>query len=268
MNDYPIGIFDSGIGGLTVAHAIRKVLPNEDIIYFGDTEHLPYGEKSKEAIKSYCRKIITFLIEKKCKAIIIACNSASSFADQDVIKLANQTPIFNVIDPVISEICSQIDNSKIGVIGTKATITSKIYERKIKEINSNKVIQSLATPLLAPLIEEGFINESISSVVISKYLSNQTLDDIKHLVLACTHYPLIYKEIKQYYKGKINIIDSSKIVANFVVKELKKHNLISNKRTAKYQFYVSNYTESFEKSANFFFKEKIKLEEVNLFSNQ
>ena len=113
MQDYPIGIFDSGIGGLTVAHAIRRVLPNEDIIYFGDTEHLPYGEKSKEAIKSYCRKIITFLIKKKCKAIIIACNSASSFADHDVIKLANQIPIFNVIDPVISEISSQIDNSKI-----------------------------------------------------------------------------------------------------------------------------------------------------------
>ena len=265
MKNSPIGIFDSGIGGLTVAHAITKALPNENIIYFGDTKHLPYGEKSKEAIQSFSRKIIKFLIEKKCKIIVVACNSASSVADESVYRVSASTPIYNVIDPVVKEVIKICSDYNIGVIGTKATIGSGIYESKIKSECSTSNVISLATPLLAPMIEEGFINEKISNTVIANYLANPVLKNIDHLILACTHYPLIHKEIDEYYKGGVNVIDSANIVAIHIANELKKENLLNYSTKTEHHFYVSNYTKSFEKCAQFFFQGNIKLEEVNLF---
>lgn len=265
MNNYPIGIFDSGIGGLTIANAIKKVLPNESIIYFGDTEHLPYGEKSKESIQNFSKKIIKFLIQKKCKLIVIACNSASSFADSTVTKIAGDTIVFNVIDPIIEKVIKNNSYHNIGVIGTKATIDSNIYAKKINQKYSNINVTSLATPLLAPMIEEGFINEEISQTIISNYLANKKLENIKLLILACTHYPLIQKEIKKYYEHNITVLDSASIVANYIAKKLNKYSLLNKTQKSKYHFYVSNFTHSFEKSAKFFFKENIKLEEVKLF---
>ena len=249
MNNSPIGIFDSGIGGLTIAHAIKEKLPNENIIYFGDTEHLPYGEKSKTAIQNFSKKIAEFLLEKKCKVIIIACNSASSVAFQCVKDLAKETPVFNVINPVVQEVLRRFSELKIGVIGTKATIQSNIYEAEIKALCSSARVSSLATPLLAPMIEEGFINENISHTVIANYLSNKKLADIDHLILACTHYPLIHQEIKDYYKGKVTVIDSANIVAEHIAKQLETNNLLNNHAKTKHHFYVSNYTKSFEESA-------------------
>ena len=232
MKNNPIGIFDSGIGGLTVANAIKKVLPNEDIIYFGDTEHLPYGEKSRESIYRFSKNIIKFLVNKDCKAIVIACNSASSVMDKYLLKYANKKIVFNVIDPV-AELAVKLANGlfpertlEIGVIGTKATIGSGIYTKKMEEFcfgfdysytdsgREKTVIQrydkpgikSLATPLLAPMIEEGFINDEISKKVIQNYLSDPILKNIDMLILACTHYPLIYNkinEVKQSSKLKI-----------------------------------------------------------------
>lgn len=265
MKNYPIGIFDSGIGGLTVANAIKKVLPNENIIYFGDTEHLPYGEKSAAAIQNYSAKIIKFLITKKCKMIIVACNSASSVAWENIKRVSNKTPILNVIDPIIKKIETNYSKCNIGVIGTKATIESKIYEIKIKNISPNINVRSLSTPLLAPMIEEGFINEKISNTVITNYLSEKTLKDISHLILACTHYPLIQNEIIKHYKSSVKVIDSPYIIAEYVFKKLEKNKLLNDQKKTEHYFYVSNYTKSFEKSAKFFFKETIKLEEVNLF---
>ena len=264
MKKSPIGIFDSGIGGLTIAHALKEKLPNENIIYFGDTEHLPYGEKSKTAIQNFSKKITQFLLDKNCKTIIIACNSASSVAYQSVKEIAGNTPVFNVIQPVIDEVVKQCSEYKIGVIGTKATIQSNSYEKKIKALCSSAKVLSLATPLLAPMIEEGFINEDISHTIIANYLSNKQLANIDHLILACTHYPLIHQEIKDYYKGSVKVIDSANIVVEHIANKLKKDNLLSNNIKAEHHFYVSNYTESFEKSAQFFFKEDLKLKEVKI----
>lgn len=265
MKKSPIGIFDSGIGGLTIANAIKKVLPNESIIYFGDTQHLPYGEKSKKAIENFSKKITRFLLQKKCKAIIIACNSASSVAYESVREMAGETPVFNVIHPVIAEVGRQCLEYNIGVIGTKATIQSNIYNKEIKAICSSAKVSSLATPLLAPMIEEGFINEGISQTIITKYLSNKQLANIDHLILACTHYPLIYEEIQNYYKDKVTVIDSAKIVSKYIAKQLEKDNLLNNNTETKHHFYVSNYTRAFEQSAKFFFAENIRLEEADLF---
>ena len=265
MQNNPIGIFDSGIGGLTVAHAIKEKLPNENIIYFGDTEHLPYGEKSTEAIQNFSKKIVSFLIKKKCKAIVIACNSASSVAFDVIEKEAKHTTVFNVIDPVVNEVVRICSDYNIGVIGTKATIQSKVYEQKIKALCSSSKVSSLATPLLAPMIEEGFINEEISHTVIANYLAHQQLNNIDHLILACTHYPLIHQEINDFYKGSVNVIDSANIVANHIAQTLKKGKLLKESSDTEHHFYVSNYTKSFEESAKFFFKEDLKLEEVSLF---
>ena len=266
MSNAPIGIFDSGIGGLTIANAIKKVLPNENIIYFGDTEHLPYGEKSQEAIQNFSKKIIKFLIKEHCKIIVIACNSASSAIDKSMDKSIKTPLIFNVIDPIIEEVVKKSNHSKIGVIGTKATIDSNIYAMKIKKKSSTITVNSLATPLLAPMIEEGFINGGISQTIIANYLSNNKLADIDLLILACTHYPLIQEEIKKYYNQNINVLDSANIVAKHIAIQLQKNKLLKQSNKTQHHFYVSNYTQSFEKSAKFFFKETIKLEEKKWFS--
>ena len=266
MQNNPIGIFDSGIGGLTIAHALKEKLPNENIVYFGDTEHLPYGEKSEIAIQNFSKRIAQFLIEKKCKTIVIACNSASSVAYKSIVKIAKNIPVFNAISPVATKVTQQCSGFNIGVIGTKATIQSDIYEREIKAICPLAKVSSLATPLLAPMIEEGFINEDISHTVITNYLSNKKLANIDHLILACTHYPLIHQEIKDYYKGKVTVIDSANIVAEYIAKQLKADNLLNDSAKTEHHFYVSNYTKSFEESAKFFFREDLKLEEVNLWA--
>ncbi len=266
MQNLPIGIFDSGIGGLTVAHALKEKLPNESIIYFGDTAHLPYGEKSDEAIGNFSKRITRFLISKDCKAIVIACNSASSVAFDLVKKQAKNIPVFNVIDPVANVVASNCSDCKIGVIGTKATIQSGVYTRKIKKICSSAVVASLATPLLVPMIEEGSINEEVSHKIISNYLSNRLLKDIDSLILACTHYPLILNEINAFYSGAVKLIDSATIVADSIKVELKNMQLLNLNNNPNYQFYISNYTKSFAKSAKFFFQEEIKIEEVNIWN--
>ncbi|MFL2567752.1 MAG: glutamate racemase [Flavobacteriales bacterium] len=266
MSKNPIGIFDSGIGGLTIAHAIKKKLPNESLIYFGDTKHLPYGEKSEQAIKDYSLKIAEFLKNNNCKAIIIACNSASSAAYYHIKKNVNSVPIYNVIDPIISFISKKYFNKKIGVIGTKATIQSGVYKNKILEKNSTLKVASLETPLLAPMIEEGFFNQEISSTIIKNYFNDEKLDEINVLVLACTHYPLIQNEIKKFY-NEIDVIDSSEIVAEHINKELSELNLLNRVNKPKFNFIISNFTESFSKSANIFFKENISLEENDIWKS-
>jgi len=263
MSNNPIGIFDSGIGGLTIAHSIRNKLPNESLIYFGDTKHLPYGEKSEQAIKDYSLKIAEFLKKNNCKAIIIACNSASSTAYYHIKKNINSIPIYNVIDPIVSFISKKYFNKKIGVIGTKATIQSGIYENKLLEKNSTLSVASLETPLLAPMIEEGFFNQEISSTIIKNYLNDKKLDKIDILVLACTHYPLIQNEIISFY-NKIDVIDSSKIIADYIHEELYKSKILNQANRPRFNFIISNFTESFSKSANVFFKENISLEENDI----
>ena len=150
------------------------------------------------------------------------------------------------------------------MIGTKATIGSGIYTTKIKELCNSANVRSLSTPLLAPMIEEGFVNEEISKKVISNYLSDPILKNIDHLILACTHYPLIQNEINEFYRGRVNVIDSARIIAYHIAKSLQIESLLKETSETEHHFYVSNYTESFEKSARFFFKEEVKLEEVNL----
>lgn len=262
----PIGIFDSGVGGLTVANAIRQILPYEQMIYFGDTSHLPYGDKSPETIIHYSEGITRFLLEQNCKAILIACNSASANAYEEVKKIAGDlVPVINVIDPVVEYITKETDYKHIGVIGTKSTINSNTYEIKLKEKNKGLLVSSMATPLFVPMIEEGFIFDDISNAVIRTYLSRYDLGGIESIILGCTHYPIIKNQINKFYNFDIDVIDSSKIVANYIRNLLRQKELLTNNiNTPNHKFYVSDITDSFKVITKMFFEEKVELELNNI----
>jgi len=257
----PVGIFDSGIGGLTVANAIRELMPHEHMIYFGDTAHLPYGDKSEAAIQAYSVKIANVLLQKGCKVIVIACHSASS-ASYELLKeyVRGEAYVINVIDPMVEFILKNFNRSTIGLIGTKRTVQSDLYTKKIHERNKTITLHALATPLLAPMIEEGFFNNQISREIIARYLSDPQLGKIEALILACTHYPLIKKEIDEYYQSKITVLDSSRIAAKSLHDYLAGKGLLNATTSPESHFYVSDYTESFEASTKLFFGENVHLE--------
>ncbi len=265
----PIGIFDSGIGGLTLANAINTILPNEDLVYFGDTAHLPYGEKSTAAIQAYTIKIIDVLLKHECKVILIACYSASTAA-YELAKAytASKAKVISMIEPVVENLVANYENQTIGLIGTRQTINSGVFEHNIKALSKNIKLQFLATPLLVNMIEEGFFNNNISHSVIEQYLTNSNLQNIDALVLGCTHFPLIRKEIDEFYsqtKQNVKTIDASMIVANYLRDYLKSNNLISNsEKIPKHKFYVSDYTKSFEASTMQFFGKQVELEQYKL----
>ncbi len=265
----PIGIFDSGIGGLTVANAVSKLLPEEQIIYFGDTAHVPYGDKSKELIRSYATTITDFLLhEKKCKAIVIACNTASAAAYEvlrDTYK--GVVPVINVIDPMIEAVIADDEIKRVGVIATKTTTASGVYREKFSRRKPALEYTELATPLLASMIEEKFYNDNISQAVIENYLSDSTLEGIDALVLACTHYPLIKNEISNFYDRKVKIFDSAEVVAQKLKWILEKEGLAAQQKTAKDIFYVSDFTESFARTTNIFYGKEIHLELHNIWKN-
>ena len=256
----PIGIFDSGIGGLTIARAIAERLPEEEIIYFGDTAHMPYGDKSADAIRYYCLRIARFLLEKNCKMIVIACNSASSAAYPVLVDFFRGETLFvNVVDPLVEKtIAAQY--KKVGIIATKATINSRVYELKLLEKKPTLDVRPLATPLLAPMIEEGFFHDKLSSTVIENYLSHPSLKGIDALLLACTHYPLIRQDIVDFFKNKVDVIDSQEVTAIAVEKTLAEHQLLNNKKTRPHQFFVSDFTKSFEATTKIFWPDEIQLE--------
>lgn len=262
----PIGIFDSGIGGLTVANAIHHFLPEERLIYFGDTVHLPYGDKSADAIRYYSLRISKFLLEQDCKMIVIACNSASSAAYDMLLDFFEGKALFvNVVDPLVNAVITE-GYKNVGVIATKATINSSIYRNKIKTLNQKVRVNQLATPLLAPMIEEGFYSGNISKSVIENYLSHPDLQDIDALLLACTHYPLIRTEINDYYQGNVAILDSTDVVRDEVKRILSEEDLLCNKRYGQDAFYVSDYTTSFEETARNFYGEDLKLEALQIWT--
>ena len=265
MNNAPIGIFDSGIGGLTVASAINKRFPNESILYFGDTAHLPYGEKSVASIQKYSLEISDFLIEKGCKMIVIACNTASAAAFELIHeKFGSKIPVVDVISPLVNLIASKNYN-KIGVMATKATVRSDVYNKKIHELKSNTEVVSLATGLLATMIEEGFFNNDISHAILHKYLTYPDFEDIDALLLACTHYPLIKAEIESFYKGKVAVYDSVDAVTSKIGALLDTYNLLSDgKSKLANRFFVSDYTQSFEQTTRIFYQQEVNLEVANL----
>jgi glutamate racemase len=208
-----IGIFDSGVGGMTVARAVETLLPDLQIIYYGDLARTPYGNKSSETIIEYSINNTEFLLDHGAQAIIIACNSASSVASE-ILRQKFDIPIFEVITPAVEQAVAATSSGNIGIIGTHATIRSEIYEKKIKQKASGLRVFSIACPLLVPLVEEGWIDNSETKMILRKYLAPLKQKQIDTLVLGCTHYPLL-KDLIQHRVGKkkIRLIDSSIEVA-------------------------------------------------------
>lgn len=260
----PIGIFDSGIGGLTVANAIVKLLPQENIIYFGDTAHLPYGDKSPATIQAYSVKIAHMLIQQKCKLILIACNSASTAAYELIKEYAGSKAIvMNVVDPTIQFLREHYANKHLGLIGTRQTVNSNVYKKKIDDLNRNIQLTSLATNLLASAIEE-FGNNGVTDSLVEEYLSHEPFKKIDALLLACTHYPVVKEKIERFFQSKIDIIDPSEAVAYAVKTSLEQLNLVNHEGRGLKSFYVSDYTESFAAGTKIFFDDTIKLEHYPL----
>lgn len=261
MNDNrPIGIFDSGVGGLTIAREIKKWMPNESIIYYGDVKHLPYGNKSPEIIQQFSKNITQFLLEQDCKLIVVACNTASSNALDEIkaLALSKNVQVVDVITPVAEKVGYGF-HQKLGVIATKATVNSGVYKKRIRKFNRHIKVQELATPLLVPVIEEGLLNSEISKSVVTYYLSNKKLEGIDSIILGCTHYPLIEKEVYDFFEKKIQVINSPLLVSESVKNLLIKENLTSN-NIAEYHFFVSDITRNFTVLAKKFFSKSIQLE--------
>lgn len=266
----PIGIFDSGIGGLTVARAACDLLPNESILYFGDTAHLPYGEKSPELIRKYSTRIALHLLNSGCKAIIVACNSASSNALEQVRQAVGPSiPVIDMVNPVVESLYYGSQSSgSIGLIGTRATISSGLYSSAVNDLNSrggtSYSLKSRLTPLLASAIEEGFHNDTIPGAVLEAYLDDGYFDDVDSMILGCTHYPLVREEVIRLLPDSVDVIDPPAIIARALKTKLSELNLLSNSDDASNRFQVSDLTENFRLGAIRFFGSDIDLEEVEL----
>ena len=266
MNNQPIGIFDSGVGGLTVAHAIKQILPGESMIYFGDTAHLPYGDKSAELIKYYSGKITEFLLDHNSKVVLVACNSASASAfDSLKAEFGDKAILIDVIDPVVGYLSTR-SFKKIGVIGTKRTISSGTYDKKLREKSPETRVISMATPLLVPMIEEGFVFDDISNAIIRTYLSNEAFTGIEALVLGCTHYPIIRNQISKFFDFNVEVIDSARTVSQILRDTLERNGILNDSGEVSDQFFISDYTPYFEKIARMFFEGEIDLKKADIWN--
>ncbi|MBU0987723.1 MAG: glutamate racemase [Proteobacteria bacterium] len=258
-----IGIFDSGIGGLTVVKSLMENLPGYDIIYFGDTARTPYGSKSAETVIGYSLENTEFLLNKGAKIIVIACNTASSVATQAVSNKYD-VPIFEVVTPAAQVAMITSRTYRIGVIGTRATVRSGIYEQKIKALNPQARVYSAACPLLVALVEEGWLKKPETVTIIKKYLHPLKVRQIDTLILGCTHYPLLKDKIQRKIGLKVAVIDSSIAVAETVKDYLAAHAEVDKclSKGGAFRLFVSDITDQFAKIASVTLKRSVLLEQA------
>jgi glutamate racemase len=223
----PIGVFDSGIGGLTVVKALRDLLPSEKIIYLGDTARVPYGSKSPGTVERYSVEIAEMLMERNAKAVVVACNTASSVA-LPKLEQTCPVPVIGVIRPGAEAAVAVTRNGHIGVIGTRATIKSGAYEKTLRTLDASLKVTSQACPLLVPLIEEGWLDDPLTDRIIARYLEPLMEKGIDTLVLGCTHYPLLSSAIQRMLEGEVTLVDSARNCALAVQQLLNEHSIQSN----------------------------------------
>lgn len=247
--DAPIGVFDSGVGGLTVARELMRQMPQEQIIYFGDTARVPYGSKSKETVISFSRQITKFLLTKDVKAIVIACNTASSFA-LETIRNELSIPVIGVIRPGAVAAAQTTQNGRIGVIATQGTINSEIYTRTLTEMNPELQVFEKACPLFAPLVEEGWLYDSVTIEIAERYLNELQGYDVDSLVLGCTHYPLLRHTIQKVMGPDVTLVNPAFETAKYTKDVLLKNGLECSKQMPNHKFYVSDGAEKFKSFAN------------------
>jgi glutamate racemase len=263
MDKRPVGIFDSGLGGLTVFKQIANLISNEDLIYLGDNARVPYGSRSKETVIRFSFEDANFLLSKNVKCIVIACNTSSAFAGSEL-KKKLKIPIFDVITPAVSDAVKLSRNGKIGVIGTRGTISSNAYQDKLKiactqrGVNSKLKIYSQACPLFVPFIEEGEFKSRTLEMVARDYLSDLRKDKIDTLIMGCTHYPIIKDIIAKEVDNHVKLVDPGKAVAEELLDYLTKNKMLSRQDIAgKRNYFVTDYTDRFIKVAEMFLGHKI-----------
>ncbi|MDD5437366.1 MAG: glutamate racemase [Candidatus Omnitrophica bacterium] len=253
----PIGIFDSGVGGLTVVGKIQELLPNEDLIYFGDTARVPYGTKSEETVTKFSVENIEFLMTHNVKLVIVACNTASSLS-LDFLKRCFRVPIIGVIEPGAREAVSVTRNNRIGVIGTNATISSGAYEKAIKRLNPRYSVFPQACPLFVPLVEEGWADNKVTKAVTEIYLEPVRKRSVDTLILGCTHYPILKKILGRVMGKDVVLVDSAREVAKEAREILDAGGLLNgSKSKGKHRFFVSDEPNRFVRIGERFLNRRI-----------
>lgn len=257
MQDKPIGLFDSGVGGLTVAAEIFRLLPHEDIVYFGDVGRYPYGPRSKDIILQFTRQDIAFLLEQDVKFIIAACNTASAVA-LETVATDYDIDMIGVIDPGARAAAAATKNGKVGIIGTQGTIASNSYPKAIHDIDGDIKVFSLACPLFVPLAEEGYQDKEAAYLIAEDYLKILRENGIDTLVLGCTHYPLLKKTIQEVIGDNVTLIDSATATAREVKDHLEKKGLLkTGKGSPDHKFYVSDVPDKFAPVAERFLGRRV-----------
>ncbi|MGN0107088.1 MAG: glutamate racemase [Hominilimicola sp.] len=257
MNNKSIGVFDSGLGGLTAVKQIMQELPNENIIYFGDTGRVPYGTRSRDTILKYTRGDIRFLKTFDVKIIVIACGTASSAA-LPMIKNEFDVPIVGVIDAAVYAAVRATKNKKIGVIGTSGTIKSGEYEKQISEYDSSMQVFAKACPMFVPLVENGYFDSPVTKLIVEEYLEEIRAQGVDTLILGCTHYPLLEKVIHEYMGDGVTLINSGAEVAKYLKKKLDDEMAHSERVDEhQYRYYVSDDISSFEELGGIFLEKEI-----------
>lgn len=251
--DAAIGVFDSGVGGLTVAREIMRQIPNEKIIYFGDTARVPYGSKSRDTVTKYAKQIVRFLQTKNVKAIVVACNTASAYALEELEKEID-IPIIGVVRPGARVALQVTRNGRIGVIGTRGTIESHVYANYISQINPNVQVLGKACPLFVPLVEEGLLEDPVTDEIAMRYLAELKDVEIDTLILGCTHYPLIRSTVGRVMGSQVELVNPAYETAKRLKELLNEKNMLNDEKlilgSNRYQFFVSDEAEKFKTFAN------------------
>ena len=253
MDNRPIGVFDSGLGGLTAVKALRRLLPGEDLIYFGDTARVPYGGRSRETLLKYARQDIAFLRSFDLKAVLIACGTVTS-TSLDTLRKENDLPVLGVVEPSCREALAVTKNKKIGMIATLASARSGAYERTLKGLDADVQVVSQPCPLFVPLVEEGLLQDPVTDEIASRYLTELIDIGIDTLILGCTHYPLIRSTVGRIMGEEVTLVNPAYETAAELKKLLTDCNLLNPQAPAlgdnKYKFYVSDGAEKFKRFAN------------------
>lgn len=252
ISSSPIGIFDSGVGGLTVFKEVRRALPLEDIVYLGDTARVPYGTKSVDVVKKYSKQNVEFLLSMGVKTIVVACNTASAASITYLNDIFRDVYIIGVIDPVVEHIRNNLSIKKVGVIGTATTIESNAYQNAIRKYIPDVKIFSKACPLFVPLVEEGLFEDKITEIAIDMYLSAMKNENIDAIILGCTHYPMLKLAIERYFEKRVKVLDTALHTALTLKDELTNKNLLNLSGLGKERFYVTDSITTFKKTAEMF----------------
>lgn len=264
MDNRPIGIFDSGVGGLTVVKEVIRELPFEETIYFGDTARVPYGTKSKETVTKFSSQIIRFLKSKDVKAVIIACNTVSSNCYEELKEEFSELPIIEVVGPGVESCVKTTKNNIVGIIGTEATVRSGAYEKRIKEIKPEIEVYSKACPLFVQLAEEGWTNNEVTKKTAEIYLKELVERGIDSIILGCTHYPLLKACIGETVGENVKIVNPAAVTAKRMKKYLQTNNMLNDGNTEKHTFYVSDNSEKFSTICSVTLKNKYNAVKVDI----